>query len=51
MGEGRNTTYEADSRIRTVIIGTGLAGLTTAYLLHNDERKRYAVTLMEQVST
>lgn len=37
-------------RVRTAIIGTGLAGLTTAYLLHNDERQRYHVTLLEQVS-
>lgn len=34
---------------RVAIIGTGLAGLSTAYLLHNDEHKRYAVTLFEQV--
>lgn len=34
---------------RVAIIGTGLAGLSTAYLLHNDGHKRYAVTLFEQV--
>lgn len=50
MGDRRNTSYEAESQIRTAIVGTGLAGLTTAHLLHNDERKRYAVTLLEQVS-
>ena len=33
------------------IIGTGLSGLTTAYLLHNDEKKRYGVTLFEQVKS
>lgn len=34
---------------RVAIIGTGLAGLSTAYLLQNDGHKRYAVTLFEQV--
>jgi predicted NAD/FAD-binding protein len=34
---------------RIAIIGTGLAGLTTGYLLQADERKRYSVTLFEQV--
>lgn len=34
---------------RVAIIGTGLAGLTTGYLLQGDERKRYSVTLFEQV--
>ncbi|RSL66531.1 hypothetical protein CEP54_003685 [Fusarium duplospermum] len=33
---------------RVAVIGTGLAGLTTAYLLHSDERGQYAVTLFEQ---
>lgn len=41
------TNSEAKSRV--AIIGTGLAGLTTAYLLHNDKQKRYEVTLFEQV--
>lgn len=35
---------------RVAIVGTGLSGLTTAHLLHSDEKKRYAVTLFEQVS-
>ncbi|KAM0326353.1 hypothetical protein ACHAQA_006955 [Verticillium albo-atrum] len=33
---------------RVAIIGTGLAGLTTAHLLQNDDQNRYAVTLFEQ---
>jgi len=37
-----------DAPQRVAIIGTGLSGLTTAYLLHNDEKKRYKVTLFEQ---
>ncbi|KAL2018429.1 hypothetical protein VTK56DRAFT_848 [Thermocarpiscus australiensis] len=36
------------SQERVAIVGTGFAGLTTAYLLHNDAQKRYAVTLLEQ---
>ncbi|KAL6903934.1 hypothetical protein GGI43DRAFT_421456 [Trichoderma evansii] len=38
----------ADGRSRVAIIGTGLAGLTTAYLLQQDKQKRYDVTLFEQ---
>ncbi|KAI9149072.1 hypothetical protein HJFPF1_11118 [Paramyrothecium foliicola] len=36
------------AQTRVAIIGTGLAGLTTAYLLQNDEQQRYVVTLFEQ---
>ncbi|CAI0643642.1 unnamed protein product [Colletotrichum noveboracense] len=36
---------------RVAIIGTGLAGLTVAYLLHNDKERRYAVTLLEQAES
>ncbi|KAL7788609.1 hypothetical protein V8C37DRAFT_387976 [Trichoderma ceciliae] len=36
---------------RVAIVGTGLAGLTTAYLLHHDRQKRYEVTLFEQAQT
>ncbi|UNI17740.1 hypothetical protein JDV02_004062 [Purpureocillium takamizusanense] len=35
-------------RQSVAIVGTGLAGLTTAYLLHNDDHGRYDVTLFEQ---
>ncbi|KAK2616671.1 hypothetical protein QQS21_000494 [Conoideocrella luteorostrata] len=35
-------------KIRVAIVGTGLAGLTTAYLLQQDKQKRYHVTLFEQ---
>lgn len=38
-------------RSRVAIIGTGLAGLTTAYLLHQDKQKGYDVTLFEQVDS
>lgn len=36
--------------IRVAVVGSGLAGLTTAYLLKNDARKRYEVTLLDQVN-
>ncbi|EEY16223.1 conserved hypothetical protein [Verticillium alfalfae VaMs.102] len=36
--------------IRVAIIGTGLAGLTTAHLLQSDDQNRYAVTLFEQAN-
>ena len=35
---------------RVAVVGTGLAGLTTAFLLKNDEQHRFSVTLFEQVS-
>ncbi|KAG4253871.1 hypothetical protein BFJ72_g14753 [Fusarium proliferatum] len=37
--------------VRVAIVGTGLAGLTTAHILQNDDRKRYSVTLFEQADT
>jgi cation diffusion facilitator CzcD-associated flavoprotein CzcO len=44
-----SSTQTTEGQARVAIIGTGLAGLTTAHLLHNDERQRYSVTLFEQV--
>lgn len=43
-------SYRNESQSRVAVVGTGLAGLTTAYLLQNDDQKRYSVTLFEQVS-
>ena len=34
---------------RVAIVGSGLAGLTTGYLLHQDPNQRFAVTLFEEV--
>ncbi|POR37080.1 Uncharacterized protein TPAR_02726 [Tolypocladium paradoxum] len=46
---------QAESRVArktsVAIIGTGLAGLTTAHLLQNDKQQRYRVTLFEQADT
>ncbi|KAJ6441194.1 monooxygenase [Purpureocillium lavendulum] len=38
-------------RQSVAIVGTGLAGLTAAYLLRNDDDQRYDVTLFEQASS
>ncbi|OHW98473.1 hypothetical protein CSPAE12_02892 [Colletotrichum incanum] len=40
-----------EAPLRVAIVGTGLAGLTAAYLLQNDEQRRYAVTLLEQAES
>jgi 2-polyprenyl-6-methoxyphenol hydroxylase-like FAD-dependent oxidoreductase len=38
------------SHAKTVaVVGTGMAGLATAHLLHQDSQKRYQVTLIEKV--
>ncbi|KAF2179263.1 hypothetical protein K469DRAFT_596538 [Zopfia rhizophila CBS 207.26] len=38
---------DAKGPIRVAIVGSGMAGLVTAYLLHRDSRQRYAVKLFE----
>ncbi|KAF6808834.1 hypothetical protein CSOJ01_07302 [Colletotrichum sojae] len=42
---------EDQDPVRVAVVGTGLAGLTAAYLVQNDEHRRYAVTLLEQAET
>ncbi|KAF4125359.1 hypothetical protein GMORB2_4199 [Geosmithia morbida] len=37
--------------VRVAVVGTGLAGLTTAYLLKNDKHRRYDVTLLDQTES
>jgi hypothetical protein len=40
----------SEKKKRTVaVIGSGMAGLVTAHLLHNDPRQRYQVQLLEKV--
>jgi predicted NAD/FAD-binding protein len=34
---------------KVAIVGSGMAGLVTAYLLNQDEKRRYVVTLFEEV--
>lgn len=41
---------QEENKVRVAIVGTGMAGLTTAYLLSHDEQNRYDVTLLEKVS-
>lgn len=31
------------------VVGSGMAGLVVAYLLHRDAKERYAVTVLEEV--
>ncbi|KAK1953631.1 hypothetical protein LY78DRAFT_686930 [Colletotrichum sublineola] len=38
----------SEAPLRVAVVGTGLAGLTAAYILQSDEQQRYAVTLLEQ---
>ncbi|KAJ3481520.1 hypothetical protein NLG97_g7802 [Lecanicillium saksenae] len=40
--------HDTEGQSSVAVVGTGLAGLTTAYLLNNDAEKRYKVTLFEQ---
>lgn len=42
MGQPRQKTV--------AVVGTGLTGLVTAHLLHNDAQQRYAVKVLERVS-
>jgi 2-polyprenyl-6-methoxyphenol hydroxylase-like FAD-dependent oxidoreductase len=34
---------------KVAIVGSGMAGLVTAHLLHNDSHQRYSVTVFESV--
>lgn len=36
-------------QLRVAVVGSGLAGLVTAYLLHHDREQRYDVTVFEEV--
>ena len=36
-------------QFRVAVVGSGLAGLVTAYLLHHDREQRYDVTVFEEV--
>lgn len=40
-----------EKQIRIAIVGSGMAGLVTAYLLNKDTEKRYSVTIFEEVGT
>lgn len=40
---------ESRAKVRVAIVGSGMAGLVTAYLLHRDPKQRYQVTVYEEV--
>lgn len=42
---------EGEKPIRVAIVGSGMAGLVTAFLLNRDSRKRYSVTIFESGNT
>ncbi|KAK7913788.1 hypothetical protein PG985_011491 [Apiospora marii] len=49
-GEMAVTTTPFDNKMKVAIVGTGMAGLATGYLLRQDELQRYSVTLFEKAS-
>ncbi|KAF4454780.1 hypothetical protein FALBO_15771 [Fusarium albosuccineum] len=51
MMASSESEHRPDPRTRVAVVGTGLAGLTTAYLLRSDQKRRYAVTLFEQADS
>ncbi|KAK8064345.1 FAD/NAD(P)-binding domain-containing protein [Apiospora phragmitis] len=46
-GSVANMTASA-RKIKVAVVGTGMAGLATGYLLQHDELQRYSVTLFEK---
>lgn len=40
---------DADARCRVAVVGSGMAGLVTAYLLNQDPKRRYQVEVFEIV--
>ena len=38
-----------ESRRDVAVVGTGMAGLVTAYLLHHDPQQRFRVHLLDKV--
>jgi 2-polyprenyl-6-methoxyphenol hydroxylase-like FAD-dependent oxidoreductase len=43
------TGAKSKAKQRVAIVGSGMAGLATAHLLHNDPHQRYSVTVFESV--
>ena len=43
------TSTKSDVEQKVAIVGSGMAGLVTAHLLHNDMHQRYSVTVFESV--
>lgn len=43
------TSTKSSVKQKVAVVGSGMAGLVTAHLLHNDMRQRYSVTVFESV--
>lgn len=43
------TSTKSNVKQKVAIVGSGMAGLVTAHLLHNDKQQRYSVTVFESV--
>ena len=43
------TVTKSKAKQKVAIVGSGMAGLVTAHLLHHDLRQRYSVTVFESV--
>ena len=43
------TSKTSNAKQKVAIVGSGMAGLVTARLLHNDIHQRYSVTVFESV--
>lgn len=44
-----STEPPGSAQKKVAVVGSGLAGLATAHLLHGDQHQRYAVTVLECV--
>ena len=43
------TFAKSHAKQKVAVVGSGMAGLVTAYLLHHDLQQRYSVTVFESV--
>lgn len=43
------SSKKSNAEQKVAIVGSGMAGLVTAHLLHNDMHQRYSVTVFESV--
>lgn len=43
------TSTKSSVKQKVAVVGSGMAGLVTAHLLHNDMQQRYSVTVFESV--
>jgi predicted NAD/FAD-binding protein len=43
------TFRKSERKYKVAIVGSGMAGLVTAHLIHHDLHQRYCVTIFESV--